>query len=386
MILFGENLFSARIISFTSSMIIGILIFLIVYKITRDKFLGIISSFLFFSSFITFYLSSLARVEALAALFSILGIYFITRHKKKLNIFLATIFFTLSIFTKQTYIAAPLASFIYLFLKDRKNSFKFLLTFLVSSASIFFLMDFLSNGQFFLHILKYNVGVLKFDYNLLFLLVQKNLIFLLIGFLYFLKKRSDLFSIYFIISLLIFVARFMRIGGSIYYFFELTIVTSIITCLFLKKYIQHEHFLLIIVLFQLILFIQSDPREIFFILQPDKYPPLVNLPTDEKISHYIQNSPSKVLVEHASFNLMNGKEVPPDSFSVYELERNNILNKTKVLEFYKSQNYSFVIFYSRFVLIEGLRDYIEKNYELVDKVEWQSLEYVNRMWLIYRRI
>jgi hypothetical protein len=83
---------------------------------------------------------------------------------------------------------------------------------------------------------------------------------------------------------------------------------------------------------------------------------------------------------------MNGKEVPPDSFSVYELERNNILNKTKVLEFYKSQNYSFVIFYSRFVLIEGLRDYIEKNYELVDKVEWQSLEYVNRMWLIYRRI
>jgi hypothetical protein len=107
---------------------------------------------------------------------------------------------------------------------------------------------------------------------------------------------------------------------------------------------------------------------------------------DKKISSYVQNSTGKVLVEHATYARLNGKEIPPEASSVFELEKNKIINPSDVLRFYKNQNYSLVIYYSRFTLIDGLKDYIEKNYEFIDSIKWKSLESVDRTWLIYRKI
>ncbi len=388
MILFGENLFSAKLISFISSIAIGYLIYLIVYKQSKKKFISIVSSLIFFSSFVTFFAGPLAKVDLLAALFSILGIYFIGQHKKRKNFFLAIIFFILSVFTKQTFIAAPIASFIYLLTEDRKKGLRFLSFFVLSTLVISFLINTLSQGQFFLHLIKYSVGVLTFDYNLFNYLFLANLIILCVAIFYFFRKPKTLLSLYFVLSLIIVIIELMRAGGSIYYFFELTIITSILTGLLLNDFRSNpdrKFFLIFIIFLQLILFIQADSRILLFIFKPNDYPPLVNQVTDGRISTYVKNSTGNVLVEHATFARLNGKKIPPEPSSVYELEKNNILDSSEVMKFYENQDYSLIIYYSRLNLVQGLRDYIEKNYELIDKLNWRSLEGVDWSWKVYEK-
>jgi len=386
--LFGENLFSARLISFTSSILIGYLIYLIVYKESRNRTISVISSLLFFSSFVTFFISPLARVDVLAALFAVLGIYCMTKYKKRKYLFLAIIFFILSVLTKQTYIAAPVASFFYLLLNDRKMSWKFLIGFILPCILIIILINFLTDGQFLLHLIRYNIGIITFDYNLFNYLFFTNFIVLCLS-VYFFKKSKNLFSLYFTFSLIILILQFFRAGGSAYYFFELTIITSILTG-FLLNYFRfnpnNQLFLIFIIFLQLILFIQRDTRVLLFIFKPNDYPPLVNLVTDEKISSYAQNSTGNVLVEHATFARINNKEISIEPSSVYELEKNKILGSSEILRFIKSKNCTLIAFYSRFNLIEGLRDYIEKNYRLTDELNWESLESVSWTWKIYKKI
>lgn len=387
-IIFGESLFSARIISFVASLAIAYLIYLIVYEYSKKKFLGLLSSLLFFSSFVTFFIDSLAKVDVLAAFFSIVGIYFMTKHNKKWYLILAIIFFILSALTKQTFIAAPIASFFYLLLSDRKKSLKFLTGFLLPTLFILFLINYSTNGQFLLHTFSYNVGLLSFDYNLFMYLFLSNLIILCVSIYYF-KISKNLFSLYFIFSLIILLLQLFRAGGSIYYFFELTIITTILTGFLMSRFESQPDkklFLIFIIFLQLILFIQRDPRVMLFIFKPNDYPPLVNLATDEKISSYVQNSTGNVLVEHAMFAKINSKDILLQPSSVYELEKSKILNSSEILRFIENKNCTLIAFYSRFNLIEGLKDYVEKNYKLVDELNWKSLESVSWTWKIYKKI
>jgi hypothetical protein len=386
-IIFGTNLFSARIISFVVSLAIAYMVYLIVYEYSKKKFLGIVSSLLFFSSFVTFFIGSLARVDVLAAFFSILGIYFMAKHDKSRYLILAIGSFILSLLTKQTFIAAPIASFFYLLFNDRKKSLKFLAGFLLPTLFIIFLINYSTNDQFLLHMLSYNVGFLTFDYNLFMYIFLSNLIILCISIYYF-KISRNLLSLYFIFSLIIILLQLFRPGGSTYYFFELTIITSAIAGLLVnhfKSQPDKKIFLIFIIFLQLILFIQRDPRALFFIFKPNDYPPLVNLVIDEKISSYVKNSTGNVMIEHATFARLNGKEVPPEVSSLYELQKNNMLQETEILEFLKDRNYSLIIYYSRFNLIQGLGDNIKNNYKLIDELNWKSLEGVNWVWRVYEK-
>jgi hypothetical protein len=391
MLLLGKTLLSARLISLLSSLGVGYLIFLIVKKRTKNKILGIFSALLFFSSFVMFWHTSQARVDMLALFFSLSGIYLIQDYKKGRNFYLAIMFFVLAFLTKQIFVAAPVASFVYLFFKDRKKSFEFFSIIAVLAVFSFLAINFLTHGGFFAHMFEYSKGIMATDFELLTLLLEKNIMILLISFYYFYKNSSELLGLYFIFAYVLFFSiLFLRMGGWVYYFLETAITTSVLAGVILNTVFsgpKKRFFIIVMILLvvQLVIFVRHDPRSVLFIFKSKAYPPLVNIEADNKMASYIQNATANVLVEHASYARANGKEVSPESWSLIELQQNGIVTGEETLEFLENQDYSLIIYYSRFDGIGGFKEYLEGEYEQIDKIRWMDLSFHYRDWLVYEK-
>ena len=122
----GISLLPMRIVSFISTLLIGILILLFVKKETGDRLSGIISSGLFFACFgIGGAWYDLARVDMLWLLFYFAGIYFLHFNKTKTFFLVSAILTGLSFLTKQTALMLIAPVCIYLLIKERKLSWWF---------------------------------------------------------------------------------------------------------------------------------------------------------------------------------------------------------------------------------------------------------------------
>lgn len=398
MLILGKNLLSARIISFLSSLGISALIFLLIKRKTNKNKLGVIASLLFLSSHVVFWLAPQARMDALAAFLSLTGVYLVLKKKR----YYSLIPFSLALLTKQSYISAPIACSVYFFLNEEdktkglKKSLKFLglLTLIVSSA--FLLTDFLSNGRFIKHLTVYSQGIffwnarkgLKLEnFGNLFRSLRSLFLVLLISVYYFYKNPKKLLPLYLLFSLSFSIFKFLRLGGWVYYFFEFSMVASILTCLWLNEFDKplEKSFLFLLLFLQILVFASSDPRILYFTLEPQNYPPLVNRKADRLISSYVQNSTGKVWIEHASYARANGKEVGPEPWSMVELQRSGFFNRSEFLGFMREQNYSRVIYYSRLKRLPGFESYLRKNYRKIDQVGWIDLAFHNRTWSVYER-
>ena len=79
--IFGVGFFAGRFLTFIASLIIGVLIFDMVKTKTNNNFIGMISSFLFFSTNCVYYWGAFFRVDMLAIMFSLLGFYIVYQHE-----------------------------------------------------------------------------------------------------------------------------------------------------------------------------------------------------------------------------------------------------------------------------------------------------------------
>lgn len=184
-------LFSGRLVSFISALLIGFLIYKIVETRCRSKVIGLISSLLFFSSYVIFLWGSIFRVDMLGAMLNLMGIYFILNYRKGKNFYLAIICFILAVYTKWPFIIAAVGTLIYFFIKDRKTALRFLLFFSLPTVSIFIILNILTGGQLYLHTIAYNMRV-PFAYSDLALnFIKTNFVFLILSFFYIFKKKRN---------------------------------------------------------------------------------------------------------------------------------------------------------------------------------------------------
>jgi 4-amino-4-deoxy-L-arabinose transferase-like glycosyltransferase len=431
--IFGETLIGGRVISLLSSLLIVILIFKIVHKETKSKKLSLISSLLFFSSYTVFFWSVLYRNLMLPILFSLLGVYFILDYKKTKRLILAVTFFLLALYTKQTAIIASVAVFLFLFLKDRKTAFKFLSLLSVPALGIFLLINYLTDNQFFLHTFEYNLSFSTSHLELIYWFILFHMFTFVFSFLYSLKNKEKLLSLYFFISLLFVIFYNLKPEGWFNYFIEAIPVMCILTGIFLgnlhKKYFNLALFLLLI---QIFLALSPLPRAHFllsalliqglifwyrtnlkvrlgllcilfiflFQFQIPKFPSytrsddfslngelffLKNTETDETISTYVKSKSGKILIEHAYFPILYKKWVPPDISGIYELQQIGILDRKEFVEYCLKSNFSMIIYYYRLDLIDGFKECI-KNYKLVKTLPWLDIDYEEWNWKIYERI
>ena len=120
-LLLGGGFFPLRLVSFSASLVSFSVIFLIVYKETKNARVAIISTGVFAAAFrVTGAWLDIARVDSLFLAFWLLFIYFVRDTRSLRNSLLAGLFAALAYLTKQTALIACLPVLVFLFWRNWK--------------------------------------------------------------------------------------------------------------------------------------------------------------------------------------------------------------------------------------------------------------------------
>ena len=154
-----------RIISAFCGWIASLCIGLIVYRSTRDRFAGLSASFIFLAFPFVMYWSPLLRIDMLALALSLAGLCVLTWQPDSLKHFiLAGLLLVAAIYTRQSYaLAAPLAGFVWLLVRDWKPAIKFAGLVGGSSLMLFLILNAWTQGGFYYNIVTANVNEFRID-------------------------------------------------------------------------------------------------------------------------------------------------------------------------------------------------------------------------------
>ncbi len=387
--IFGEDFISGRLVSFFSSLFIGISIFLIVNERTKSLYASTIGMLLFFASNYVYYWGAFFRVDMLAIFFSVAGMYFIVKYNSDKSL-ISIPFFILAIYTKQSMIAAPIASFIYLFFENKSRSFKFAFSLISIAGAVFLFLNSITSGQFYLHTIVYNMNeiylirAMELFYKFLIL----HVIIILFAFtvlIYYIKSnrfRHEPILYYLIFSFIIsFTAG--KEGSNVNYFIENIAILSILSGIILGTSLKSledsfQTLILVGMLLQMVLFIHIPYTN--FGMQHSVFPPLGHTPIKGDIENgtviqaYIKNSTGDILVEEAGFAVLNSKKVMTNPMVLNYLGKSNRWNSHRLVGDIESKKFSLIIL--NFDLFPSdVSQTIKENYELADTVRMCKIEY-----------
>lgn len=354
--LLGVSFGVGRFVSVLSAVLLGLLVYRIVKEKTNRQ-IALISGLLFFASPFIYSWTRLFRVDTLGLLFSLTGIYLVIRYENTKGVYLSTIPFLLAIFTRQTYIAAPVSSFIYLYLKDKGGGIKFIMLFGVLSIIPFLMFNHMTEGQFYLHIIKYNV--IHFSLNTAvqsyFDTLQIHLVIFILAFGYIAysisKKWQSLFVIYFIISALVAITV-GKVGSNINYFIELIAVCCILSGFSINKLhleIQSGRSRIsilvgVMLIMQLVIFASAyyldAPRLLYL---RGGMPTSADMNIRQRVSTYIIDADGAVLSEDIGLLVVNDKDVLFNPFSFTQLQREGIWNQSRLVGDIEDRYFSLII-------------------------------------------
>ena len=145
---FGVSLFWGRFVSYVACLASGVLVYFIVRKVTGSKWFGLIGGILFFLPPITRVWTLQFRPESLGLCLTLLGLYLSIKYIKSSKVLWSTVPFLLAVFTKQPYIAAPIAVGPYLLFTNRKLMLQYGGALLVSGLGLLGIFQLLTGGSF----------------------------------------------------------------------------------------------------------------------------------------------------------------------------------------------------------------------------------------------
>ena len=257
-----------RLLSFVSFLLTGLVIFKIssLFFGNKNKFLSLSISFIFLSSFLIFFKFSIVHVDMLGFLFYLSGIFFFFQYffkQKDIFLYLSAILLVIAFYTKQTYLIFPISVILYLFFSKNKDFFKFFLLFSGLSALLFFWINLITHGNFFLHVVFQNtlhqISLYKIFRNwTVFFVEQRGLIFIFFiiilncSFYYFFMKdfysRFSKITKKFVSFMLIYVPSgciftllaTSKVGASINHFFEVMFINILLLIISFTLVLEHK--------------------------------------------------------------------------------------------------------------------------------------------------
>ncbi len=396
--IFGVGFFTGRSLTFIASLIIGVLIFDMVKTKTNNTFIGLISSFLFFSANCVYYWGAFFRVDMLAVMFSLLGFYIVSKHEHDITpkyLWLSLIPFILAVYTKQSQVFALLAVSIWLFFKDKKLSVKYFGSFALICGVIFLFVNYITNGQFWLHLVEYQkvpwrIGLI-IGSNYYFLLYFSVLV--VIGLTYVINSlmREDgppsLFSLYFLITGFMTAILVGHVGSAVYYYIEFVAIACILVGfssvelfglrdelfkLGNQEELDHKKILLCTLLIvQLLIFVNVPYVSVGETLRYPFYgytPRHDDLVKGQIVSSYISNSPGMVLIEEQGFAVINDKEIYFDFMQLNLLQRTGTFDSSQMQKDIENQKFSMIVLSCK-CLSPNILTAIHENYEIIDVVD-----------------
>jgi 4-amino-4-deoxy-L-arabinose transferase-like glycosyltransferase len=371
--IFGSSFFIIRILSLLFSVILSMVVYRLIKYVTKDNFIALFFSLLFYVPVYMYSWLALGRADTLAILFAVAGLVVYIKEPKKLHSVI--ILFVLAFFTRQAVIAAAGAVFFDLWLvkKDAKKALSFLLMFGGSIAFIMFFFSILTKGQFYLHLISYNKMVFIIWEESITKYVRfirpLSILFALAVYGLFSTKKN-VFGFYFLINML-FLVTAGKNGASDNYFIEpfvsvLLYVGTMTRELFKNKEKRTAVFMLCLFLFQIISLMQN-PRYYLNIVQKFIKPDYAK---NEEILNLVKNSKGEVLSDNIGYLTMNDKKVwLEDPFYFNELAKAGVWDAAPLVEKCKNKQFSLIL--ARYIIKElpGMNECLNTVYKKVGTVD-----------------
>ncbi len=337
----GQSLAATRLAATVSTLLTALLIGAIIYGESGRALASACCGAAYLASVFVYEWGAWGRVDVTALLFSLLAILVILRWTDWQGTFLAAFCCLLSVYTKQTQWAAPLAITLWLlWRREWRHAVGFTLTLGGLGVVGFLLLTVASDGQFYHHLITYNL----LDYSLrsflsywrAFLLTHGAIVAAavvwVVGCLW--KRRLALPMLYFGASALI-TAGAGRAGASSNYFLELIAATLILCGLLWSESERRWNYAALampaILLLQLVWFKAFPLTPLAGCYDPllsfGYTPQATDVLAGEKIDHYVQNADGEILTEGGGFALRNGKEVYGSPWLLKALEGTGLVDQ-----------------------------------------------------------
>jgi len=339
--LLGQSLAVTRLVATASTLLSGVLIGAIIYQMTRSIWPSAVCGGAYLGSMFVYQWGAWGRVDSTAVLFSLLAILVVLRWPDWRGTGLAAFCCLLSLYTKQTQWAAPLAIIAWLWWRrQRRHAVGFVVLLGTPGAVVFLLLNAVTSGQFLRHLVIYNA--LGYSPRA-FLSYWRAYLVTYLGIMAVAtcwgagSLRHRLFSLpllYFGVGVVTTVAV-GRAGASSNYFLELTAAALILCGLCWSELAKHHDYaslaVPVILLLQLIWFkaFPLSPLAIYYDPLPSfgYTPQASDVRGGEEIDHYVEGAEGEVLTEGGGFALRNGKELYGSSWLLNALEETGVVDE-----------------------------------------------------------
>lgn len=310
--LFGSALAVGRTVSLVSFLIASVFIGLIVYQVSKSKIGAIISGLVVFTVPIVRYWTYLNRVDMLAIMFTMAGLYVALKYIDSKKILWSTILFAAAFMSKQSYFIAPAVVSLYLLVKTRKLFFYFTSTYVTLVAVGLGIGNIVSHGGLLLDVwtrdqvdpVSVSTGwaIFKSTLSYTYILLALAVIYVVLQF-----KKKKAFSpvvIYWLISIPYGIMLSSRAGAFENSMLEATLATCILSGLVvveLASSINQKNRL-----FALVVLLMVVSQGLLYALGVYNYPK-GTAEAYATIESYVKANPGPAISENATFLLNEGK-------------------------------------------------------------------------------
>jgi hypothetical protein len=339
--LVGVSLSATRIVATLSTLLCGALVGAITYQGSGLRVPSVVCGGAFLGSLFVYQWGAWGRVDSTAILLSLLAILVLQRLEDWRGITLAALCCLLSLYTKQTEWAAPLAILGWLLWRHqgrRALGFVFLLA--GGGGLVFLTLNALTSGEFFRHLVVYNAlpysprAVL--GYWRAFAVTHGAVLGLALVYagLAVARRRPSLPVTYFVASGLL-TLSVGRAGASSNYFLELIGAALILCGLWWGELSRRPGYTSAVVpallLVQMLWFraFALSPLEIYYHPLPSfgYTPDLADVQSCQQIDDYVKQAGGEILTEGGGFALRDGKELYGSPWMLSMLERTGLVDQ-----------------------------------------------------------
>jgi hypothetical protein len=382
--IFGSEIWVGRFIEVIALVVICLCCYLIVNKLTGKKIWGLVAGLLPLTQPIIRDWSLQYRVDMLAVMFSVLGLWIVIRYKNSKWIYASIPIFLLGLLTKISAISGLGATCIYLLIYNRKVFFNYASMMFVGLIISFGGIQLLSGGWYFSNIITWNVTAFwtlpVIITNISSIILPLSALLSLAVFYVISKIKEKYYSLPLLflgISAIVDFGSGLRVGGFLNYYLEFIIAVCMCATLILPTIIDKakERYILTnkvdfhgLVIAGVFIISLTICLKTAFPFPSEKYNEEV-----EYVKNRISDTQKPVITENTGLVVSAGKDIYAEFFIVTNATRLGFFDDTEYVNDYKNQKFDYIILripinerqYGDGHFTKEIMDAINENYTLI---------------------
>ncbi len=334
----GKSLVCTRLLAALSSLLTSLVIIGIIRQAGRGIVASATCGIAYLGSIFVYQWGAWGRVDPTALLFSLLAILAVLRRPDRRGTLLAAFGCLLSLYTKHTQWAAPIAIVLWLVWRRQwRDALAFVVFLVAVGGALFLLLCLATQGQFFLHVLAYNAQAYSYraflGYWRAYLLTHGGIVAVaLLSAVYGLRARRLCLPLLYFVTSALMTVTVGRVGASSNHFLELVAATMILVGVGWHALVRRTEYASVVIpailLLQLVWFkvFPFSPLTAHYPTGPSfGYTPRASdVEAGEEIDRFVKSAGGEILTEGGGFALRNGKELYANPLGLSILDRRGL--------------------------------------------------------------